>query len=142
MCVHRRALFEHPVFEFKLLADDLKGLIENFARILIIADSTAKSITRCCSGFKSIDIRAPPNYLSVTAGTLSYRSYCLAVPITKHCDTILISSKSLNVAPSLVMSDRTFIEKAKLEKIFGMSGGYVLSFSDRTFAEFIEEGRS
>jgi len=40
------------------------------------------------------------------------------------------------------MSDRTFIEKAKLEKIFGMSGGYVLSFSDRTFAEFIEEGRS
>lgn len=37
------------------------------------------------------------------------------------------------------MSDLNMIDKAKLEKIFDMGGGYVLDFSDRTFHEFIEE---
>ena len=37
------------------------------------------------------------------------------------------------------MSDLTFIEKNKLEKLFQMSSGYVLDFSNRTFAEFIVE---
>ena len=37
------------------------------------------------------------------------------------------------------MSDLTFIEKTKLEKLFAMGGGYVLDFSDRTFAEFVVE---
>jgi hypothetical protein len=35
------------------------------------------------------------------------------------------------------MSDLSFIEKTKLEKLLGMEGGYVLDFSNRTFAEFI-----
>lgn len=35
------------------------------------------------------------------------------------------------------MSDLTFIEKSKLERLFGMGGGYVLDFSNRTFAEFV-----
>lgn len=34
------------------------------------------------------------------------------------------------------MSDLTAIEKRKLERALGMSGGYVLNFSNRTFAEF------
>jgi hypothetical protein len=29
------ALFKHPVFRIELLADDLKGLIENLAQVLI-----------------------------------------------------------------------------------------------------------
>ena len=37
------------------------------------------------------------------------------------------------------MSNLSMIEKAKLEKIFDMGGGYVLDFSDRTFQEFICE---
>ncbi len=37
------------------------------------------------------------------------------------------------------MSDLTFIEKTKLEKSFQMGGGYVLDFSNRTFAEFVAE---
>jgi len=37
------------------------------------------------------------------------------------------------------MSDLTFIEKTKLEKLFQMGGGYVLDFSDRTLAEFVVE---
>jgi len=37
------------------------------------------------------------------------------------------------------MSDLSSIEKLKLEKFFGMGGGYVLNFSDRTFQEFILE---
>lgn len=37
------------------------------------------------------------------------------------------------------MSDLTFIEKAKLEKMFDMGGGYVLDFSNRTLAEFVTE---
>ena len=37
------------------------------------------------------------------------------------------------------MSDLTFIEKTKLEKLFQMSGGYVLDFSNRTLAEFVVE---
>lgn len=37
------------------------------------------------------------------------------------------------------MSNLTFIEKTKLEKCFNMGGGYVLDFSNRTFAEFIAE---
>ena len=35
------------------------------------------------------------------------------------------------------MSDLSSIEKLKLEKLFGMGGGYVLDFSNRTFQEFI-----
>jgi Abortive infection C-terminus len=34
------------------------------------------------------------------------------------------------------VSDLTAIEKRKLERAFGMGGGYVLNFSNRTFAEF------
>lgn len=37
------------------------------------------------------------------------------------------------------MSDLTFIERTKLEKLFRMGGGYVLDFSNRTFAEFVAE---
>ena len=35
------------------------------------------------------------------------------------------------------MSDLTFTERRKLEQTFGMSGGFVLDFTNRTFAEFI-----
>lgn len=35
------------------------------------------------------------------------------------------------------MSDLTNIEKRNLERLFGMSSGYVLDFSNRTFEEFI-----
>jgi hypothetical protein len=35
------------------------------------------------------------------------------------------------------MSDLTILEKSKLEKFLGMSSGYVLNFSDRSFAEFV-----
>lgn len=35
------------------------------------------------------------------------------------------------------MSDLTFIERTKLERLFAMSSGYVLDFSNRTFAEFV-----
>lgn len=37
------------------------------------------------------------------------------------------------------MSDLTSLEKIKLEKLFEMSSGYVLDFSNRTFQEFISE---
>ncbi len=37
------------------------------------------------------------------------------------------------------MSDLTAIEKRKLERAFGMGSGYVLNFSNRTFAEFFLE---
>jgi len=37
------------------------------------------------------------------------------------------------------MADLTFFEKNKLEKLFGMGGGYVLDFSNRTFQEFIAD---
>ncbi len=37
------------------------------------------------------------------------------------------------------MSDLTSIEKMKIEKYLGMSSGYVLDFSNRTFQEFILE---
>ena len=37
------------------------------------------------------------------------------------------------------MSDLKFIEKETMEKMFQMGGGYVLDFSDRTFAEFVLE---
>jgi len=37
------------------------------------------------------------------------------------------------------MSDLTFIEKSKLERQFGMGSGYVLNFSNRTFAEFVAD---
>jgi hypothetical protein len=32
-----------------------------------------------------------------------------------------------------------FGEKRKLEEFLGMGGGYVLSFSDRTFREFVHD---
>ena len=37
------------------------------------------------------------------------------------------------------MSNLTFTEKRKLEQLLGMKTGYVLDFSDRTFAEFVSE---
>ena len=37
------------------------------------------------------------------------------------------------------MADISSIERRKLERLFRMSGGYVLDFSDRTFSEFFEE---
>src|SRR5260370_3836809 len=35
------------------------------------------------------------------------------------------------------MSDLSFVEKRKFEQFLGMSSGYVLDFSNRTFAEFV-----
>lgn len=35
------------------------------------------------------------------------------------------------------MSDLTNMEKRQFEKLFGMSNGYVLDFSNRTFDEFV-----
>ena len=42
------------------------------------------------------------------------------------------------------MSDLSSTEKRKLEQLLGMSGGYVLGFSNRTFDDFFFEkiGRS
>lgn len=37
------------------------------------------------------------------------------------------------------MSNLTFTEKRKLEQLLGMKTGYVLDFSDRTFAEFVAD---
>lgn len=37
------------------------------------------------------------------------------------------------------MSKFNFLQKSKFEKLFGMSSGYVLDFSDRTFQEFIAD---
>jgi hypothetical protein len=37
------------------------------------------------------------------------------------------------------MADLTMLEKRKLESLLGMSGGYVLDFSNRIFAEFFRE---
>lgn len=39
------------------------------------------------------------------------------------------------------MSDLSGSERRKLEKLLGMGSGYVLNFSDRTFAEFFDEYR-
>jgi hypothetical protein len=39
------------------------------------------------------------------------------------------------------LSDLTGSDRRKLEKLLGMGGGYVLNFSDRTFAEFFDEYR-
>jgi hypothetical protein len=37
------------------------------------------------------------------------------------------------------MSNLTFVEKRKFEQILGMKTGFVLDFSDRTFAEFVSD---
>ena len=37
------------------------------------------------------------------------------------------------------MARLTFIERQQLEKLFDMGGGYVLDFSNRTFAEFVAD---
>jgi hypothetical protein len=37
------------------------------------------------------------------------------------------------------MSDLTFAEKQKFEQLLGMASGYVLDFSNRTFAEFVKD---
>lgn len=37
------------------------------------------------------------------------------------------------------MSDLTYLEKRKFEQFLGMSSGYVLDFSNRTFAEFVRD---
>jgi hypothetical protein len=60
------APLKHPVFEIELLADDLKSLIENLAGVLIPLERTAKSITRCCSGFRSIEMVCPLETNSLT----------------------------------------------------------------------------
>ncbi len=39
------------------------------------------------------------------------------------------------------MSDLTGSDRRALEKLFGMSSGYVLNFSDRTFGDFFDEHR-
>jgi hypothetical protein len=39
------------------------------------------------------------------------------------------------------MSDLSGVERRKLEKLLGMSSGYVLNFSDRTFRDFFDEYR-
>ena len=35
MGVYRPALFDHPVFKFELLTDNLEGLVQDLARVLI-----------------------------------------------------------------------------------------------------------
>jgi len=35
------------------------------------------------------------------------------------------------------MSDLTFVEKRKFEQLLGMETGYVLDFTNRSFAEFV-----
>ena len=35
------------------------------------------------------------------------------------------------------MSDLTYVERRKFEQLLGMNSGYVLDFSNRTFAEFV-----
>jgi hypothetical protein len=37
------------------------------------------------------------------------------------------------------MSDLTFLEKSKFERLLGMETGYVLNFSNRSFAEFVRD---
>ena len=37
------------------------------------------------------------------------------------------------------MSDLTNLENRRFERLLGMAGGYVLDFSNRTFAEFITD---
>lgn len=37
------------------------------------------------------------------------------------------------------MADLSYVDKLQLEKLFGMSSGYVLNFSDKTFQEFVFE---
>jgi len=37
------------------------------------------------------------------------------------------------------LSDLSFMEKSRLEKLFGMGSGYVLNFSNRTFQEFVAD---
>ena len=37
------------------------------------------------------------------------------------------------------MSDLSSLEKRKFKRLFGMSKGYVLDFSNRTFAKLVEE---
>lgn len=39
------------------------------------------------------------------------------------------------------MSDLTGSDRRKLERLLGMSSGYVLNFKDRTFGEFFDEFR-
>jgi hypothetical protein len=40
---------------------------------------------------------------------------------------------------AIIMSSLTYTEKAKLEKLFGMSTGYVANFNDTTFGHFFAE---
>jgi len=40
------------------------------------------------------------------------------------------------------MSDLSYLEKMRLEKLLEMSGGYVLDFSNRAFAEFVTDSTS
>lgn len=47
------------------------------------------------------------------------------------------SLHSLGIAPLTLMADISYIEKNRLEKLFGMKSGYVLNFSDKTFREFV-----
>lgn len=40
------------------------------------------------------------------------------------------------------MAEFTYLEKQRLEKLFGMGSGYVLRFSDKTFREFVHDTTS
>src|SRR6185503_2321776 len=61
----------------------------------------------------------------------------------KHCPC-RNSGCTLSRAPLCVrvsgVSDLSAIEKSKLERALGMSSGYVLNFSNKTFAEFFVDG--
>lgn len=39
------------------------------------------------------------------------------------------------------MGDLSGSDRRRLEKLFGMGGGYVLNFSERTFGDFFDEYR-
>jgi hypothetical protein len=46
---------------------------------------------------------------------------------------------SYDYAKAIIMSSLTYTEKAKLEKLFGMSTGYVANFNDTTFGYFFAD---
>ena len=63
---------------------------------------------------------------------------------TKHCmhktsSALLNADVPRSSVQGARMSDVSFIERTKLEKLFQMGGGYVLDFSNRTLAEFVAD---
>lgn len=49
----------------------------------------------------------------------------------------MINHKRIN--QEVAMSSLTYIEKTQLEEMLGMVSGYVLDFSDRTYADFFRD---